>query len=56
MKRIRTYIGRCWLSYLFAVSCMVIAIVLDMVYPKITQSIVDDVILEIGRASCRERV
>lgn len=46
MKRIRTYIGRCWLSYLFAVSCMVIAIVLDMVYPKITQSIVDDVILD----------
>ncbi len=46
MKRIRTYIGRCWLAYFLAVSCMVIAIVLDMVYPKITQSIVDDVILD----------
>lgn len=45
MKRLHTYIGRYWYGYLFAVLCMVSAIVLDMIYPKITQSIVDDVIL-----------
>lgn len=37
--------GRYWYGYLFAIFCMVAAIVLDMVYPKITQQIVDDVIL-----------
>lgn len=45
MRRIRAYIGKNWYVYLFAISCMVCAIVLDMLYPKITQSIVDDVIL-----------
>ena len=45
MRRIRTYIGKNWYVYLFAVGCMISAIVLDMLYPKITQSIVDDVIL-----------
>lgn len=45
MRRIRTYIAQNWYAYLFAVGCMVSAIVLDMLYPKITQSIVDDVIL-----------
>ncbi len=45
MRRIRTYIQKNWYVYLFAISCMVCAIVLDMLYPKITQSIVDDVIL-----------
>lgn len=45
MRRIRTYIGKNWYVYLFAIGCMVCAIVLDMLYPKITQSIVDDVIL-----------
>lgn len=37
--------GRYWYGYLFAIFCMVAAIVLDMVYPKITKQIVDDVIL-----------
>ena len=32
-------------GYLFAVFSMVTAIVLDMLYPKITQQIVDDVII-----------
>ena len=45
LKKLYTYMGRYWYGYLFAIFCMVAAIVLDMVYPKITQQIVDDVIL-----------
>lgn len=45
MKKLHKYLGRYWYGYVFAVFSMVAAIVLDMVYPKITQSIVDDVIL-----------
>lgn len=45
MKSLHTYIGRSWHGYLFAIGCMIIAIILDMVYPKITESIVDDVII-----------
>lgn len=45
MKKLYKYIGRYWYGYLFAICSMVAAIVLDMLYPKITQSIVDDVIL-----------
>ena len=44
MKKIRSYMGRFWYGYLFAVFSMVAAIALDMLYPKITQKIVDDVI------------
>ncbi len=46
MKKLHTYIGKYWRGYVFAVFCMVMAIVLDMLYPIITQSIVDDVILD----------
>ncbi len=46
MKKLHTYIGKHWRGYVFAVFCMVMAIVLDMLYPIITQSIVDDVILD----------
>lgn len=46
MRRIRTYILQNRYVYLFAIGCMVCSILLDMLYPKITQSIVDDVILE----------
>ena len=46
MKKLPTYIGKHWLGYVFAIACMIIAIVLDMIYPMITQSIIDDVILE----------
>ena len=46
MKKLYTYIGKHWLGYLFAIACMVIAIVLDMIYPMITESIIDDVILD----------
>lgn len=45
MKKVTTYIGEHIGSYLFAVCCMVTAIALDMIYPKITQRIVDDVIM-----------
>ena len=45
MKKLYTYIGHYWYGYLFAVFSMVTAIVLDMLYPKITQQIVDDVII-----------
>lgn len=45
MKKLSSYIGRYWYGYVFAVASMVTAIALDMLYPKITQKIVDDVIL-----------
>lgn len=45
MKKMYTYVGRYWYGYLFAIGSMIAAIMLDMLYPKITQSIVDDVIL-----------
>lgn len=45
MKKLYTYVGRYWYGYLFALGSMVAAIVLDMLYPKITQKIVDDVII-----------
>ena len=45
MRKLSSYIGRYWYGYLFAVASMVTAIALDMLYPKITQQIVDDVIL-----------
>lgn len=45
MKKLHTYVLGHWKGYLFAVCSMVIAITLDMLYPKITQQIVDDVIL-----------
>ena len=46
MKKIGIYIRKHWYAYLFAIICMVIAIVLDMLYPIITKSIVDDVIID----------
>lgn len=46
MKRLYTYISKRWLGYLFAIACMIIAIVLDMIYPMITEGIIDDVILD----------
>lgn len=35
-----------WYAYVFAIACMITAIVLDMLYPMITKSIVDDVIID----------
>ena len=45
MRKLHTYIVRYWYGYLFAIVCMVLAIALDMLYPVITQRIVDDVII-----------
>lgn len=45
MKKLYSYLGRYWYGYLIAMASMVAAITLDMLYPKITESIVDDVIL-----------
>ncbi len=45
MKKILRYIGHYWYAYLFAILCMITAILLDMLYPRITKSIVDDVII-----------
>ena len=45
VKKLHIYIKSNWYGYLFAIFCMVGAIVLDMLYPKITQRIVDDVII-----------
>ena len=45
MRKLSSYIGRYWYGYVFAVASMVTAIALDMLYTKITQKIVDDVIL-----------
>lgn len=45
MKKMYQYIGRYWYGYIFAIFSMVTAITLDMLYPKITQKIVDDVII-----------
>ena len=44
MKKLHTYIGHYWYGYLFAICSMIIATGLDMVYPQITQRIVDEVI------------
>ncbi len=44
MKKISSYIGKHWVRYVFAIFCMVAAIALDMIYPLMIQSIVDDVI------------
>lgn len=46
MKKLHMYVGKHWLGYVFAIVCMIIAIVLDMIYPMITESIIDDVILD----------
>ena len=46
MKKLHTYIGRYWYAYVFAFFCMIMAIALDMLYPVITESIIDDVIMD----------
>lgn len=51
MKKLHTYIGHYWYGYLFAICSMVIATGLDMVYPQITQRIVDEVITG-GKWNC----
>lgn len=44
MKKIHSYIGKHCIAYVFAITCMVGAIALDMLYPFLIKTIVDDVI------------
>jgi ATP-binding cassette subfamily B multidrug efflux pump len=46
LKKLGTYIMKYWYAYFIGIVCMITAIVLDMLYPLITQSIIDDVILK----------
>ncbi|MEG1741741.1 MAG: ABC transporter ATP-binding protein [Acetivibrio sp.] len=46
MKKISRYIMKYWYAYLTAIVCMVTSIALDMMYPMISQKLVDHVILE----------
>ena len=45
MKKLHLYIKEYWRGYLFAITCMIMAIFLDMLYPLLTKSIVDDVLI-----------
>lgn len=45
MKKISSYIIHYWYAYAFAIVCMVISIILDMISPQITKHIIDDVII-----------
>ena len=52
MKKIRTYIGRHWLGYIFAIACMIIAIVLDMICLSPNKCILDcvtEIVLPVTR-------
>lgn len=44
MKKLSSYILKYWYVYIFALLCMITATTLDMIYPQITRSIIDDVI------------
>ncbi len=46
MKKLSSYILKYWYVYIFALLCMITATTLDMIYPQITRSIIDDVITD----------
>ena len=46
MKKISFYLKKYWYLYLLALFCLFIYEFLDMVSPKVTQSIIDDVITD----------
>lgn len=46
MKKISRYVLKYWYAYLFAITCMVISVSLDMLTPQITGSFIDDVIID----------
>jgi len=46
LKKISSYIVKYWYAYAFAIVSMIIAVVLDMLYPVISEHLVDDVILD----------
>ena len=45
MKKISTYLKKFWLSYVVAIVCLVLAIILDMLSPQITKIIVNEVFI-----------
>ena len=45
MKKLSFYIWKHKIAYLFAIASMVISVSLDMLSPRLTKSIVDDVII-----------
>ena len=51
MKKLSSYIWECRWTYLVAVLSLLIAVTLDMLSPRLTASVVDDVIVggDIGR-------
>ena len=46
MKKLSSYVLKYWYVYIFALFCMLTATTLDMIYPQITRSIIDDVITD----------
>lgn len=45
MKKISTYLKKYWFSYVVAIVCLILAIVLDMLAPQITKIIVNEVFI-----------
>ena len=45
MKNILKYMAKYWYLYLFAMTCLVLGILMDMTTPKVIQHIIDDVIV-----------
>ena len=50
MKKLHTYMLGHWKAYVLSLTCLFIAIGLDMLYPQITKTIVNDV-FETGNLS-----
>ncbi|MCR5332292.1 MAG: ABC transporter ATP-binding protein, partial [Lachnospiraceae bacterium] len=46
MKKMSFYLGKYWYLYLLAFGCLIVYELLDMVSPRVTQSIIDDVIMQ----------
>lgn len=44
MKKISRYILKYWYAYFFALFCLTVSVILDMLSPQVTKSIIDDVI------------
>ena len=55
MKKLSSYVFKYWYVYIFALFCMLTATTLDMIYPQITRSIIDDVITD-GRLELLTRL
>ncbi len=42
--KLKTYLKKYWLAYLFAIICLIVSVGLDMLSPQVTKKIIDDVI------------